>query len=290
MQFRQFYASKKFNDEFLTIWNEGNFGDERGKLSAGNFLITVLKLFDELDKFDIGSLNLHLDKENNVIFSFLTNNLKNDIVINDSVVKYNNNQLISLRVMHSKMSEIFNTHGSSYLNDLFDNKIKRLNLNNKNNNSVKHEIALNDKDFIKVKRIYNKKIRFNRHISNFEFHLNNNPITSPKSLFYYKFPWPMFKDNDEFINKYYDIIEDAQKKIMNLNLEELKKRNQVLDVDLDKLKTELKDKDRWNGVDDMVEDGGEIVSLEDVFKECNDIEEKRFSDHKLVIFSRLEKH
>jgi hypothetical protein len=54
----------------------------------------------------------------------------------------------------------------------------------------------------------------------------------------------MFKDNDEFINKYYDIIEDAQKKIMNLNLEELKKRNQVLDVDLDKLKTELKDKDR----------------------------------------------
>jgi hypothetical protein len=75
MQFRQFYASKKFNDEFLTIWNEGNFGDERGKLSAGNFLITVFKLFDELDKFDIGSLNLHLDKENNVIFSFLTNNL-----------------------------------------------------------------------------------------------------------------------------------------------------------------------------------------------------------------------
>jgi hypothetical protein len=80
----------------------------------------------------------------------------------------------------------------------------------------------------------------------------------------------MFKDNDEFINKYYDIIEDAQKKIMNLNLEELKKRNQVLDIDLDKSKNELKDKDKWNGVDDMVEDSGEVVSLEDVFKECND--------------------
>ncbi len=59
---------------------------------------------------------------------------------------------------------------------------------------------------------------------------------------------------------------------MNLNLEELKKRNQVLDIDLDKSKNELKDKDKWNGVDDMVEDSGEVVSLEDVFKECNDIE------------------
>jgi hypothetical protein len=29
----------------------------------------------------------------------------------------------------------------------------------------------------------------------------------------------------------------------------------------------------------MVEDGGEIVSLEDVFKECNDIEEKRLNEY-----------
>lgn len=270
---RGFFQTKIFKDELTNVWNRGSFGDENGKLCGGKFVETTFKLFEMLDNHDFLGKNLHLDKENNIIFTFLANVLCRDFKV-DNIV-FSAEQKDKLRIVHSKMSEIFVTNSSKYLDEFLNNKLKRMNLNN-NVDSEAFNLAKNDKDFIKIKRNYNKRIRYQNHIDNFKIHLSNQPLTTHSSLFYHRFPWPMIRDDDDYIKKYYDIIEDTQKKIMELNVDYFEEKIAKIDQDINVIKAELLLKDKW---DVEVNNGNEeFIPVEDVIKECSNIEQKNLKE------------
>jgi hypothetical protein len=273
---RGFFNAQIFKNEHETFWKQGKFCNDNGtKLCSSNFIVTTINLFTALNEHDLLSLNLHLDKENNIIFSFLANILNKNFKIDG--IGLTNQQSDFLRIIHSKMSEVFNTHRSNYLDELLEARIKRFNINNQNDKSPALEIAVKDKDFIKVKRDYNKRIRYQNHINNFNIHLNNNPMTTPDSLFYCRFPWPMFKDDEDFIKKYYDIIEDTQKRIMLLNIEYLNEKITVLDQNLDVIKDNLIKEEKWDP--NQNKENLDFITVENVFKECINLEERKLKNY-----------
>ena len=270
---RGFFQTKIFKDELTNVWVRGSFGDENGKLCGGKFVETTFKLFEMLDSHDFLSKNLHLDKENNIIFTFLANVLCRDFKVDNNV--FSSEQKDKLRIVHSKMSEIFVTNSSKYLDEFLNNKLKRMNLNN-NGDSEAYNLAKNDKDFIKIKRNYNKRIRYQNHVDNFKIHLSNQPLTTHSSLFYHRFPWPMVRDDDDYIKKYYDIIEDTQRKIMELNVVFFENKIVSIDQTINDIKAELMLKDKWNLEENA--ENEEFIPVEDVIKECNNIEQKNLKE------------
>jgi hypothetical protein len=273
---RGFFNAQIFKNEHETFWKQGKFCNDNGnKLCSSNFIVTTINLFTALNEHDLLSLNLHLDKENNIIFSFLANILNKNFKIDG--IGLTNQQSDFLRIIHSKMSEVFNTHRSNYLDELFEARFKRLNINNQNDKSPALDFAIKDKDFIKVKRDYNKRIRYQNHINNFNIHLNNKPMTTPDSLFYCRFPWPMFKDDEEFIKKYYDIIEDTQRRIMLLNVDHLNEKIMILDQNLDLIKNNLIKEEKWDP--NQNKENLEFIPVENVFKECISLEERKLKNY-----------
>ena len=96
-----------------------------------------------------------------------------------------------------------------------------------------------DDYFNEIKKNFNKKLRYNFHVNQFEKHLQNS--TCPQSLNYDRFPIPFLQDDENFVNKYNQLIETFQRDTMALCIESLRERVDKIDSYLLEVKDKLKD-------------------------------------------------
>ena len=97
---------------------------------------------------------------------------------------------------------------------------------NKNSNSTQNRIDNvinnNRKDFLKLRRNINKTLRYNNHLATFQIHEDNK--STPKSMFFERYPIPFFQEDQEYIDKYNLIVENTQQETTNLIKSTLNKR------------------------------------------------------------------
>ncbi len=97
-------------------------------------------------------------------------------------------------------------------------KLQTQSNNDPNLNTREYRLNNLSEDFEKSKtlllsEIENKLISLN-HVDNFNVHLTNRTV--PSSLFYNRFPYPMFDRDPEFVRQFNEIIHDSQVKFIKL--------------------------------------------------------------------------
>ena len=140
----------------------------------------------------------------------------NQIFSSDNSTQLNSNNNIDVMTMFQSMFQTMNNNIQNLHNriDSFSNSrinnnsnISANNLNNPISNS--YDENFKDIDSFKIEKFYNKIIRLKSHENIHKLHLNNK--TTPSSLFYDKFPKPMFFDDPDLINAY-SICQDSMMK------------------------------------------------------------------------------
>jgi hypothetical protein len=131
------------------------------------------------------------------------------------------------------------------LNNLSNNSIQnntQANVNSANNNFYQQQNYRNI-DHNKIYYQMDKLLRYEHHIKTYDIHFETK--TTPSSLFYTRFPRPMFFDNNDYLNKYNKLIEEFQTEAMKINYEEFKSR-------INETKTKLNNlKNTYNHVPDI---------------------------------------
>jgi hypothetical protein len=94
--------------------------------------------------------------------------------------------------------------------------------------------------FKKVEELYTKLAKCNNNINILKTHLANNTV--PKALSCFNFPYPMFSEDFNFVEKYNQLINDQQKQIINLNIEHIQTQIDQINNDLFNYKQLLKTK------------------------------------------------
>ena len=113
------------------------------------------------------------------------------------------------------------------INDILNQTNINLNANtnanaNTSGDRIDRVINNNKKDFKLIRKYINKLLRYESHLVINKLH--NNAKTTPKSLFYERFPSPFFQEDSVFIDSYNKIIEKVQIEIMTLIKETLEIR------------------------------------------------------------------
>lgn len=264
---RGFKNTNIYKNKLITTWNELGLDE----LKIDNFMVATIVIMNKYDKSDFVKRNIHLNKESDVIFKFVSNILKTGTRIDDKILEEKEKD--KLRLIHSKLSTLFiNDDGvTSYLEKLIEERLKRFTMPiSKPEQSYKEDdnvlCAKNNPSFIRVKRIYNKHIRYNNHINIMKIHATRK--TTPKSLFYNQFPLPFLKDDAVFIEAYNKIIAETQTKTMNLIKTTFETRVENLDKELDKIKEDFGTNAEFVDLD-----------LNKIFEECKRLEEKNLSGY-----------
>ncbi|CAF1113579.1 unnamed protein product, partial [Brachionus calyciflorus] len=105
-----------------------------------------------------------------------------------------------------------------------------------------------------IRNIYKNKIWTNFTVSMFNRHLEKG--TTPSALFFDKFPRPFLSRDKDFVKEYNEIIEKAQKEIMNLCIKYLSNRIDTMDTDLKNIHEKLRpyfEKDELDSKFDEIE-------------------------------------
>jgi len=137
-------------------------------------------------------------------------------------------------------------------NDIQKISSSNTNIQQDNNNidllEIKEFNNLSMQDLINVAgyRI-NKKLVYEHHILIFNYHMTQKPFTTPKQLWPKYFPFPFLPDNENFVDKYDELIQKFQKEIMNFIIDFI---NSVILTDLntqiDNIKLELTKRSKNN--------------------------------------------
>ena len=203
------------------------------ELDLKNFLIFSYSMLNDYsndkDNFD----NLHVSKENNSIFKFIKSIIDFKGMIKDCDT-LDSTQINQLKIIHYTLLDKFSSNDNlvqattiNSVNDLLSQSQINLNANtnanaNTSGDRIDRVINNNKKDFKLIKKYINKLLRYESHLKINKIHTDAK--TTPKSLFYERFPSPFFQEDPEFIDSYNIIIEKAQNEIMNLIKETLESR------------------------------------------------------------------
>lgn len=118
--------------------------------------------------------------------------------------------------------QIFHKSTLTRSNHSNDEKIRRINN------------FLNDRENNKLIFLLNKSIRYKNHVAIAKIHINKR--TTPNTLFYNRFPRPLFPYDVNFINKYNIIIENFQKETLSLMNETVENELKIIDTEIISLK------------------------------------------------------
>ncbi|CAF0958835.1 unnamed protein product [Brachionus calyciflorus] len=90
---------------------------------------------------------------------------------------------------------------------------------------------------VKIKHLFNKKLRNEKNICILQKHIEKND--APSQLYHMNFPEPFLKHNAKFVSDYNDYISQSQKYIMNLAIKHLNDEIKILEKDLKFFKKNL---------------------------------------------------
>jgi hypothetical protein len=106
-----------------------------------------------------------------------------------------------------------------------------------------------DVDRIRIFKGYDRLIRLNNHCRTSKFHLDTN--TTPKKLNLFNFPSPHFKDDENYVQNYFEIIRDCQSKLMKLFEATCNQKADQIVTEINEYKEQLSNIDR--DVNDLFE-------------------------------------
>jgi hypothetical protein len=195
----------------------------------------ICDAFVQFNKCDVLAAKIHENKDNYPIFHLLDRLVQLRLVPFGSPT-FDDSVLDQLRVLHSKLLSPF-IGASLYTNGSFSNTSNNTNnetsihsQNNANNDHLeihdngndvsydekmrKIDNFLRDRENKELVFLFNKQIRFRNHLAIAQIHFDNG--TAPSSLFYNRFPRPLFPTNSNFIDKYNIIINNFQKETLKL--------------------------------------------------------------------------
>jgi hypothetical protein len=263
--FIRFLLKYKYTDSFSTF-NANHLGSFKGKhrihyahllkglaiddLALDALLPTLVSLFDYYPTlFRTHRKDIQATEHEDVML-FL------DVLLNDfklsSKYAFDDAQLSSLRTSKRTMAELQNISVESdtmiEIAKLRSDFEKINSLLSSSNNNVTHSStnssqnsqssfsSFNEAKFY-IKNSLDKILRYNNHIKIFDTHLSNN--TTPPSLFYNRFPQPFLADDNEFVNKYNNLISEFQVNTLNLCKEFLVARVEKIEAGLLSIKGSL---------------------------------------------------
>jgi hypothetical protein len=195
-----------------------------------NFFIFSYSVLNDYSNDRQNFDNLHLSKENNSIFKFLKLIIDFKGSIKDCEA-LDSTQINQLKLIHYTLLDKFSTSDNllettaiNSVNDVISNQQLNLNANtnanaNTSGDRIDRVINNNLKDFKLIRKYINKLLRYESHLTINKIHTNAK--TTPKSLFYERFPSPFFQEDIEFVDSHNKIIETAQNALMNLIKENL---------------------------------------------------------------------
>ncbi|CAF1142248.1 unnamed protein product, partial [Brachionus calyciflorus] len=192
---------------------------------------------------------LHLDKENYCIVECLNKLLAPSITRDNDIL--NEDQIDIFRILHSKLISVFCQTGDSLLETFFNNKFnEKFELMMKNKNRADKDYTeidkyLNDENGRKLRRLYNKFLRYKNHMNIFEIHKERK--TMPKSLFFCEFPSPFFHESKSYVDKHNDLILKCQDEFMKLITDELDSRINDIEIKMEEIKIELRNEENELG-------------------------------------------
>lgn len=205
-------------------------GFNKPKLLPGDFLEFTKKIIIEFGKLPLNELKIHLNKDNNAIFRFLSfflftsdyrNTLATDPIYVELISIMNSISLPFGNAIVIPSASVSSQPTSSQTSETVRNKEKTM------------ESLLQD---TVCKQLYfktKKLLRYRNHLSIFAIHENKG--TTPATLFYGRFPPPFFVDDDDFINEHNKIISETQKRIIDLTTRTLKEKESIIETEIKNL-------------------------------------------------------
>ena len=254
----------KFLADKIGLNNENN-------LELKNFLTWTLALYNDYSNDAENYSNLHLNKDNNSIVIFLQLIIDFKGVISDCD-PLDNTQKDQLTLIHYKFMSKFanngnhvetylNNHVDSHLNSRFDNSNISINNVSSNSNSTQNRlqnvINNNKMDFKFIRKKLNKHLRYDNHIQIYKIHKDRK--TTPKSVFFERFPRPFFEDDKEFIDKYNNLVLNFQDDTMNLIKDTLESRKSKIIDDINEFKEEFKTMPKYSEFKENFDDLKKII-------------------------------
>ena len=211
-------------------------------ISKDNFLEFCFLIFDSFKNMIFMDAELHLDKDNYCIMDCLNRILSPNV---NSSEYLNEEQLDVFRIIHSKMVSVFSLTGDSIMETFFNNKFnEKLDNMMRNKSQVDNGLDKEVENFLKsddigrkIRRTYNKILRYTNHLSIFEFHKEHK--TRPRNFFFCEFPRPFFQESESYVEKHNELIEKCQDEFTKLITNELEERKNQLENDILKLKEEI---------------------------------------------------
>ena len=229
------------------------------EITITNILDKIVEGFIYLEDFVTLHQEFRFNKENEFSITFLEDVLKDEFLLSDQKLKVNPESCILLRSALDTFY-IVRTRNESYSNsnefsrlllekfDTFQREIQKqitdihlkINFDSGTTATFKptNETPSNftEAETI-INNIYNKLARYHNHIKNYDTHLENN--TTPRSLFYNRFPKPFIQDDADFVKEYNKYISEFQTKAILLSKETLEKRIDSLERELVEFKTKF---------------------------------------------------
>jgi hypothetical protein len=214
-------ANKNNLDAYEFIRNK--IGQEIN-LDLKSFLTFSYAMFNDYSNDKENFDNLHMVKENNSIFKFLSSLIS--FKQRDEVDNLDETLRNQLMVIHFNLSNKF-TSSQDFMSNIIADKVndhlshsqRNLNINTLNNSNtgptrLDNVINNNKKDFVLIRKLINKKLRYENHLVINQMHTDAQ--TTSKSLFYENFPTPLFQDCAIFVEKHNEIIRTCQTEMMSL--------------------------------------------------------------------------
>lgn len=205
----------------LTLTNQST-------ILVSNINVVLFNLFSYFNEHFLNSNKVKIKIDTipiiKLISDLISNKLKNVNV--SAPYSFEEEDITILDFILEKIQEYNNTADNASISEFSELKRKLAefekahsqNLDNHNFNSRAHKLDNLSEDFelsrtLLLSEIENRLTCIN-HISTFDLHLKNKTV--PSSLFYNRFPYPMFDRDSEFVNQFNSIIHDCQVKMIDL--------------------------------------------------------------------------
>jgi hypothetical protein len=221
--------------------------------------IFIYKVFELFNKLDLNACQIHLKKQNCVIFDFVS------AILKGKFLNYDTKNLELFQIIFAKLMLPFRhptiftqTVEGAYpeaASDVVadDTRLRAINFQ-------RCKKAAYEPDFKDIWYLLDKKQRYNNHITILELHKSKK--TTPKALFFCNFPYPFFTRDEDFIKQHNEFIAKTQVDLMDLIINFIKGKLEKIDADLVARKSELKT------ICDSID-----VPVDNVFKWINDSQE-----------------
>ena len=167
-------------------------------------------------------------------FAFINRNTRSSLIPSDTAC-FNDSGFDSGSFKRDIMASM-REENESLMNSFFDKINSQPKTSGTQNSSNTPKLSNSSNNSKQFNNLIDKKLRYNNHMMLFNTHIERK--TTPPSLFFNRFPAPFLADDESFLKKYNDIIENLQINIMKLINSHLKIKVDSVCGELDKIITE----------------------------------------------------